>query len=228
MGIWSVLHCWDGGLVASLPKTNALLWVDASKRKILGTVELKDPRGVVFDAEGRLLALSGSRLLRYGAGADPLSLPAPTVLVTEIGADPNADEKRAKQAVGDLRLLVTQVNGKPMAQLYRAIVPGAKEPVPFSSPWRTITLDQVQDVTTQVELAGQEGNYEVSIPLTVLGLQPKPGQRIKGDVGILRGNGFQTPQRIYWANKASGITADVPSEAELTPALWGRREFVEP
>jgi len=25
--------------------------------------------------------------------------------------------------------------------------------------------------------------------------------------------------------KASGITADVPSEAELTPRLWGRWEF---
>ena len=26
---------------------------------------------------------------------------------------------------------------------------------------------------------------------------------------------------VYWSNKATGITADVPSEAELTPGLWG-------
>ncbi len=45
-------------LIASLPKMNQLLWVDASKRKILGTVELNDPRGVAFDPHGRLLALS--------------------------------------------------------------------------------------------------------------------------------------------------------------------------
>ena len=31
----------------------------------------------------------------------------------------------------------------------------------------------------------------------------------------------QTTQRVYWNNKATAITADVPSEAELTPKLWG-------
>jgi hypothetical protein len=108
-----------------------------------------------------------------------------------------------------------------MAQLFRAVVPGTKEPVPFSSPWRTVTLDKVEDVSEEVELAGQDGNYEFSIPLSVLGLELKPGDRIKGDLGVLRGNGFQTLQRVYWSNKATGITADVPSEAELTPRLWG-------
>jgi hypothetical protein len=97
--------------------------------------------------------------------------------------------------------------------------------VPFSSPWRTITLDRVEDVSAQVQLAGTNGSFEISIPLATLGLKPAAGQRLKGDIGILRGNGFQTMQRVYWANKASGITADVPSEAELTPRLWGRWEF---
>ena len=36
----------------------------------------------------------------------------------------------------------------------------------------------------------------------------------------------QTLQRAYWSNKATGITADVPSEAMLTPQLWGKWEFV--
>jgi len=71
----------------------------------------------------------------------------------------------------------------------------------------------------------QAGNFEISIPLATLGLKPQPGQKLKGDIGILRGNGFQTVQRVYWSNKASGIVADVPSEAELTPKLWGRLEF---
>jgi len=102
-------------------------------------------------------------------------------------------------------------------------VPGTtSEPVAFSSPLRTIKFDRVDDVSGQVTLAGDgAGNYELSIPLQVLGLQPQAGQSLKGDIGILRGNGFQTLQRVYWRNKASGITADVPSEAELTPQLWG-------
>jgi hypothetical protein len=41
------------------------------------------------------------------------------------------------------------------------------------------------------------------------------------DIGILRGNGTETTARSYWSNKATGITADVPSEAALTPHLWG-------
>jgi hypothetical protein len=152
-----------------------------------------------------------------------------------LGTNPAADPKRPRPAAGDERLLVTQVNGKTLALLYRAVVPGTKEPVPFSSPWRTITLDRVDDVSADVQLAsGVEKNdkgkvasalYEFSVPLAALGLKPADNQAIKGDIGILRGNGFQTLQRVYWNNKATAITADVPSEAELTPALWGKWQF---
>jgi hypothetical protein len=142
-----------------------------------------------------------------------------------IGASARASEQRDQPVAGDSRLLVTRVKGKTLAMLYRAVVPGTPDPIPFSSPWRTITLDRVEDVSAQVEFAGTNGNYELSIPLGTLGLKPVAGQRLKGDLGVLRGNGFQTVQRVYWANKASGITADVPSEAELTPKLWGIWEW---
>src|SRR6185369_2607149 len=139
-----------------------------------------------------------------------------------LGTNPDADPKRAKPVEGDLRLLVTQVKGKTFAVLYRAVVPGTKEPVPFSSPWRTITLDRGEDVSGDVELAGgADGNYELSIPLEKLGLKVQAGDVIRADLGLLRGDGTQTLQRVYWCNKATGITADVPSEAELTPRLWG-------
>ena len=59
------------------------------------------------------------------------------------------------------------------------------------------------------------------MPLSLLGLSAAPGQTLHGDVGLLRGNGFQTLQRVYWHNKATGLVSDVPSEAELTPQLWG-------
>ena len=142
-----------------------------------------------------------------------------------IGTDPNADPGRQQPVAGDVRLLVTQVKGQTRAILYRAVVPGTKEPVPFSSPWRTITLDRVEDVSGQVRLAGAEGNYEISVPLEILGLHPREGETLRGDVGILRGDGFQTLQRVYWSNKATGLTSDVPSEAMLTPGLWGKWQF---
>jgi hypothetical protein len=52
-------------------------------------------------------------------------------------------------------------------------------------------------------------------------LKPQHGQQLRGDIGILRGNGYETIHRAYWSNKASGLVSDLPSEAELTPRLWG-------
>ena len=146
-----------------------------------------------------------------------------------IGSDPHADPARKAPVAGDLRLLVYRVNGQTKATLYRAVVPGTKAPVPFSSPWRTITLDRVEDVSSQIDfqaLTGDAaGTYLFSIPLDALGLKPAPGERIKADIGLLRGSAVETLQRIYWSNKATGITSDVPSEAELTPNLWGEWIF---
>ena len=142
-----------------------------------------------------------------------------------IGADPHAGPLRSAPVAGDLRLLVYQVDKKTHALLYRPVVPGTKAPVPFSSPDRTITIDQVVDVSDQVQLDSNNGSFTFSIPLETLGLTPKSGERIKADIGILRGSYGQTTQRVYWSNKATGITADVPSEAALTPALWGELVF---
>ena len=144
-----------------------------------------------------------------------------------LATDGNAKADRNEPVPGDLRLLLTMVNKKPRALLYRARVPGAPQPVGFSSPWRTIAFDSVEDISESVQLAaGGDGNYEISVPLARLGWQPQPGQSYSADVGMLRGDGRQTSQRVYWSNKATAITADVPSEAELTPRLWGHWEVV--
>ena len=212
-------------------------WADAQWATI-------DKSGVAafFDSNSKpynvtaAVAVAGDRLYAAFRTADPNLLQnsgetplAPFksggALDIMIGANPRADDARQNPVQGDLRLLVTLVHGKPRALIYRPVVPGTKEPVPFSSPWRTITIDRVDDVSGQLQFAAAEGNYELSIPLAVLGLKPEPGQSIRADLGILRGNGFQTLHRVYWSNKATGITSDVPSEAMLEPSLWGRWVF---
>ncbi len=142
-----------------------------------------------------------------------------------IGTNPAASQKREAPVEGDLRLLVYQVNKQTKALLYRAVVPGTANPVQFAAPDRSIAIDSVTDVSSSVELKADSGTYTFSIPLQTLGLNPKAGETIKADIGILRGNGAQTTQRVYWSNKATGITSDIPSEAELTPALWGEWVF---
>ena len=138
-----------------------------------------------------------------------------------LATDPEAKPERATPVAGDQRLLITLVKNQPRALLYRAKVPGTKEPAVFSSPWRSISIDEVVDVTDKIEFgADGNGNFEIALPLEALHWQPQPGVTYRGDLGVLRGSNGQTTQRIYWVNKATAITADVPSEAELTPRLW--------
>ncbi len=145
-----------------------------------------------------------------------------------IATDPDAQPNRNKPVVGDQRLIITRVDKDKQksdwAVLYKAVVPGTSESqkIPFTSPVQSISFDAVTDVTSQIKLASDnKGNYEAAIPLSLIGLTPKPGMQVKGDLGVLRGTIGKTTQRVYWANKATAITADVPSEAQLLPKLWG-------
>lgn len=209
-------------------------WATIDQRIVkLGWADRPDlAKAAIAIAGGRLYAafrtIEPNLLVNSGAVANaPFKTGGALDLM--MGADSHANPTREAPVAGDIRLLVYRVNGQTKATLYRAVVPGAKTPVPFSSPSRTITIDQVQDVSSLVDfqaLSGDSaGTYLISIPLDVLGLKPAPQERIKADIGLLRGSAVDTLQRVYWSNKATGITSDVPSEAELTPNLWGEWIF---
>ena len=209
---------------------------------------VKAGMGANFNSDSRpyhilgAIAASGDRLyaawrtterqLLRNSGEMPLS-PFKTggALDLMIAADPAADPARVAPAPGDQRLLVTRVKNpgtgaeETRALLYAAVVPGtpASDRIPFRSPWRTIFFDKVEDVSAQVELADDgNGCYEISVPLALLGLEPEDGGTLAADIGVLRGDGASTAARLYWSNKSTGITADVPSEAELLPGFWGK------
>ncbi len=208
-------------------------WVDIDKSGVAAFFNAKtrpyDVSGALEVSGDRLFAAyrtGNAKLLQNSGEVETAPFKTGGALDLMLGTDANADPQRTAPVAGDLRLLVTQVKGKTRAVLYRAVVPGALNPVPFSSPLRTISFDEVRDVSDQVQLAGKNGNYEFSIPLSVLGLRPRAGETLSGDIGVLRGNGFETTARVYWSNKATSIVSDVPSEAQLTPQLWGKLEFV--
>lgn len=219
----------------SLEDWSGTSWVEIEKRGVGAYFNSNskpyDIRGAVAVADGRLFAAwrTGDRDLLRNSGEMP-STPFKTggTLELMIGTCPDADPQRRAPVAGDLRLLVTQVKGQARALIYRPVAPGAPadQKMSFSSPARTFVFDQVEDVSRHVTLASDgKGNYEFSIPLDVLKLKPQPGLRVKGDIGVLRGDGAQTLARLYWSNKATGIVSDVPSEAELQPSLWGVWEF---
>ena len=208
-------------------------WVDIDKSGVAAFFNAKtkpyDISGALAVSGDRLFAAyrtGNAKLLQNSGEVETAPFKTGGALDLMLGTNPNADPQRAAPVAGDLRLVVTQVKGRTKAVLYRAVVPGATNPVPFSSPVRTISFDEVRDVSDQVQLAGNNGNYEFSIPLSVLELRPRAGQSISGDIGILRGDGFETTARVYWSNKATSIVSDVPSEAQLSPQLWGKLEFV--
>jgi hypothetical protein len=133
------------------------------------------------------------------------------------------------------RLLVSARSSKgkgartPIAVRYRPKSPTGGNKTPFSSPWRTIEFDDVADISAEVQLGETYLKskpfdfraFEISIPLATLGLKPASGTTLKGDLGLLRGSAGNTSERLYWHNKATGLTADVPGEAMLQPELWG-------
>ena len=49
---------------------------------------------------------------------------------------------------------------------------------------------------TQVERRNTFYDYEFSIPLGILGLKATRGQKIQGDIGLLRGDAGQTYERV--------------------------------
>ena len=160
-----------------------------------------------------------------------------------IGADTSTDPQRKTPVPGDIRLLVTRVNNQTRAAVFRAVVPGAKEPVKYESPVGSAVIDQVEDISDKVKLAGDRhadksgklrrgvpeilrySDYEFSVPLSALGLSVHDGLAIRGDVGLLVGQSGVTSDRIYWHNKSASMTSDLPTEARLTPNLWGAWQF---
>lgn len=147
-----------------------------------------------------------------------------------LGTQPRTDPKRSEPTEGDLRLLVTQVGGQTRAVLYRPVVPGtdAASRFRFLSPVGEAFFDQVTDVSRFVTLAQRGGDYEIRVPLSVLGFAPTAGQQVLGDLGLLRGDGSVTTQRLYWNNLSTQMVSDVPTEARLSPADWGQFTLVQP
>lgn len=77
----------DGVIVVALKRLQKLVFVNARTKQRLGEHELRDSRGLAFDPQGRLLALSGNRLLRFAFNQTG-KLGAPAVFIADQLEDP--------------------------------------------------------------------------------------------------------------------------------------------
>ncbi len=143
-----------------------------------------------------------------------------------LAADPAADPNRKAAAPGDLRVLFSVMQGKPVCVLYESKVrAGEKAPKTFTSPTGQETFERVAVLdAAQVAVQRSDKGYvlEAAVPLSAIGFSPRPGTKTRADLGVLFSNdgGGRTVRRAHVANQDTSIVEDVPSEARLQPANW--------
>lgn len=128
---------------------------------------------------------------------------------------------------GDLRLVISVFEGKPVAVLYRYRVPGSTTPVLYRSPVGTYRVDEVKvlkDASVSIERGSGEYSVRAAIPLADLGFRPMKGSTYRGDFGIVYSDraGTADELRMYWANPANAMVSDLFSEVQVDPRAWGR------
>jgi len=126
---------------------------------------------------------------------------------------------------GNARVLLTSLNGKSTAVVYKPQGPGEKRYV-FKSPVRETSFQYVkEEPAIQWQAAPGQGQYTVvaTIPWAVLDVKSSAGMKLKGDIGILFGDdtGARTAQRVQWADKETNVVNDLPTEAEFSAVRWG-------
>jgi len=173
-----------------------------------------------FDVQGDSPMSNGGKdsalLFKTGDACD-------LMLATEALSDP----KRTQPARGDLRLLFSVLENKPVCVLYEPVVrEGEKKPKTFSSPTGSLVFDRVIVLdAAQVAVQRTAKGYalEAAVPLKDIGFAPKPGLTTRGDVGVIFSDpgGSRNVLRAYHANRDTAIVNDIPSEARLAPDKWG-------
>ena len=167
------LDDWADASWATVDKSGVAAFFDSNSKpyNVTATVAVAGDRlyAAFRTGDPNLLQNSGETPLapfKSGGGLDLM-----------IGADPHADDARQNPVPGDLRLLVTLVRGKPRGLIYRPVVPGTKEPVPFSSPWRTDHHRSRGRRERPVAVRGRRGQLRVLDPAGRLGSEAgaRPG-----------------------------------------------------
>ena len=133
----------------------------------------------------------------------------------------------ANPAPGDIRLLFSMYQGKPIAVLYRPAVPGTKQPIQLMAA-RVDDIRQLSSARVAIVPSGNSYIVEAAVPLKDVGVDPKAsGVALRGDVGVIYADaaGNSRALRLYYYNKQTSMIADLTTEATLQPAEWGTVQF---
>ena len=129
-------------------------------------------------------------------------------------------------AEGDERLLLGVYAGKPVAVLYRPVVPGTQTPAQLMAA-RIDRIVQLPDARVAFQRGNGSYTLEAAVPLADLGLDPARSEDLRGDVGVIYADetGRSRSLRLYHYNHDTQMTADLTTEARLQPGNWGPLEM---
>ncbi len=131
--------------------------------------------------------------------------------------------------LGDKRIVIAQLNGKPVAVLMAPLEKsGAAKS--YTSPVGTKNFGRVEILTGAQVVVKKQGNLyriEAALPLKDIGVAPQGGQSVRGDVGFISSDaaGLINTARTYWSNTQTNLVNDEPLEAWLYPQSWGDWKF---
>jgi hypothetical protein len=143
-----------------------------------------------------------------------------------LGTNPKANPYRQHAALGDIRLLLSEFQGKPIAVLYQPVTTHPKHPVTLLA----ATIDRITRLTdAKVAFHRYKGYYTLTarVPLADLGLGWNHGKTLRGDVGVIYADqtGRNRILRLYYYNHHTKIISDLTTEATLQPRYWGPVEM---
>lgn len=153
-------------------------------------------------------------------------------LATDLGKRPVRGQNQQVMKPGDVRIIIARTGeGDLIATRYRYVTTDSAKPNAFSVETKSSGKDTLDDVVAWTDLpmhasVGKDGYVvEVAIPWNDLGVEPKPGLALAGDVGVIYGNegGTKNAIRYLWSDKSPevSINNDIPSEIRIHPNQWG-------
>ncbi len=181
----------------------------------------------VYDAENLYLSYNVNDPTPWKNTGNEYRLLFKTGDCVDIQLSPSGNQA-AKAVDGDLRVVMANFNGKPVAVLMKPVAPGAPagDKHNFTSPVMTVTFDQVKlldAVVPEVAVRGNGYTLTATVPWSVLGVTPKPELKLRGDVGFILSDpsGTINTARVYWSNKNTNLVNDQPNEAVIQPQAFG-------
>ncbi len=141
-----------------------------------------------------------------------------------LATDPSAPRERRAAAVGDKRILFSEMNGKGVAVIYEPVLePRALKPHRLmAAEIDSIRVLENAEVSIVRRRDGSGYKLVAHVPLSEIGLRAEDTRTLRGDVGVVfSGKTGGRVLRLYHYNKDTAQTSDLTTEATLQPHEWG-------